>query len=323
MTSPKRHHFLPITYQNGFLSDDGFIWVYEKGAGEPREQKPKNTGVISNYYKVTMPDGAQDSSLETDILSPIDSLWKPLYDKLHSADPRLNQEEKDAFLLFMTFMYLRTPRTRKANNELALKSGILVIKDSAQSPEMLKKTYEVLRHQGKIPEEYTMEDMKEMIMNVDKDFKVTFNDDIVLECLLKLFPVIFTLLKNMYAVFVCSGKSQHFITSDNPVVPFVRFPDGQALFGAGFGDENVEISFPISPTICAFFFHHKRNPPSLEETNHRTAFCSDKEIYSFCFEKWIVELATEYEYTKSMAKVDDEELKKMLVEQGALKNTQK
>ena len=99
MNRPKRHHFLPETYQKGFLSDDGYIWVYEKGGHEPRPQQPQDAGVIKHYDRITLTDGSTDSSLETETFSMLDNLWKPLYDSMCLDPNSLTAKEMSSFLL--------------------------------------------------------------------------------------------------------------------------------------------------------------------------------------------------------------------------------
>jgi hypothetical protein len=52
---------------------------------------------------------------------------------------------------------------------------------------------------------------------------------------------------------ICRAPSESFfITSDCPCVPFVLNADGSAIIVAGFGQDNVEITFPLTPSICLY-----------------------------------------------------------------------
>lgn len=49
MSKPKRHHFLPEFYLNGFTRE-GLLCVFDRETGEYRRQAPKNTAVIGHFY---------------------------------------------------------------------------------------------------------------------------------------------------------------------------------------------------------------------------------------------------------------------------------
>jgi len=50
MSNPKRHHFVPESYLNGFVDDEsGFLNVYSKRSDLWRRQKPKQVMVKNKY----------------------------------------------------------------------------------------------------------------------------------------------------------------------------------------------------------------------------------------------------------------------------------
>jgi hypothetical protein len=61
--NPKRHHFLPEFYLNGFARD-GLLWLYDRGRKQYRRQTPHNTAIIGHYYTFENEKGEKDYSVE-------------------------------------------------------------------------------------------------------------------------------------------------------------------------------------------------------------------------------------------------------------------
>jgi hypothetical protein len=69
MSNPKRHHFVPESYLNGFTEEKtGFLHIYSKRSGLWRRQKPKQVMVRNKYYRQEWaPDGVDKNILEKTI----------------------------------------------------------------------------------------------------------------------------------------------------------------------------------------------------------------------------------------------------------------
>jgi hypothetical protein len=62
LQGPKRHHFLPQFYLEGFARD-GLVALFDREKNEIRLQQPLNTAVIGHFYTLKDGKGAIDSSL--------------------------------------------------------------------------------------------------------------------------------------------------------------------------------------------------------------------------------------------------------------------
>lgn len=72
MSNPKRHHYLPAFYLDGFCRD-GVLCVFDRERHEYRIQQPKDTAVQGYYYAVTDNDGnrmRQNSAWVSKICAP-------------------------------------------------------------------------------------------------------------------------------------------------------------------------------------------------------------------------------------------------------------
>ena len=63
LTGPKRQHFLPRFYLEGFTKD-GKVAVFDRDKNEVRTQQPVNTGVIGHFYTMEDAGGHQRFELE-------------------------------------------------------------------------------------------------------------------------------------------------------------------------------------------------------------------------------------------------------------------
>jgi hypothetical protein len=85
-------------------------------------------------------------------------------------------------------------------------------------------------------------------------------------------------------------EGTEFVTSDNPVVTFLRFfTDYEELWhpGYGFGTKNVIVAFPLAPTACLVMtdtpFGDSRarvNGDTVRRTNEMLICCCDRFVYS-------------------------------------------
>ena len=110
MTRPKRHHYLPQFYIEGFCHS-GRIWVYDRQADKYRHQTPQNTGVIGHYYSIAGPDGEKDTELEG-VLAQVESAAKPIITKVTERQ-EISEQEKADLAHFVAWLYARVPDFQK------------------------------------------------------------------------------------------------------------------------------------------------------------------------------------------------------------------
>jgi hypothetical protein len=116
-TPTKRNHYVPQFLQEYFVDDDGNLWVYDKDGGDPRRQKPIDTGVEKFLYTVRKKDGQHDDSLER-YFAGLEGATKPILDRLIQPGSRITEDEKPLLAQFMAFMHTRVPRSIEAASEM-------------------------------------------------------------------------------------------------------------------------------------------------------------------------------------------------------------
>ena len=242
---PKKHHYLPESYQYNFVNSKRKIWVYDKKTAEIRQQPPRTTAVINNYYSLRLKDGSLSTEIET-ALRDVDGLFVSLF-KNFQSEKQISQEERYAMSTCLAFLYTRTPKFQdwyeKFRSDLMKQRNKIIYNED--------RIKEILKRKGKNSQEAAS--LAAIIENERYDIK--FNREASIVMMAKLAPDLIPAF-NMYewAVFK-SPKNSSFITSDNPVVmipPTSKQP--HPLAGVGFLTPGVSFFFPLSSQLllCAF-----------------------------------------------------------------------
>ena len=106
MSTPKRHHYLPAFYLDGFCHE-GLLCVYDRERREYRVQQPHDTAVRRYYYAVTDEDGTRNLDIEK-AFSRLESDTKPVIAKLDNREA-VTAEERDTLAHFIGFLFVRVP----------------------------------------------------------------------------------------------------------------------------------------------------------------------------------------------------------------------
>lgn len=71
----KRHHYLSVTYMEGFTRSDR-LWVYRSDAPErPHRTRPTETGFENYYHSFVGEDGVRDDHQFEDLWGRVESVW--------------------------------------------------------------------------------------------------------------------------------------------------------------------------------------------------------------------------------------------------------
>lgn len=76
LTGPKRQHFLPRFYLDGFARE-GLVAVYDREKNEVRLQQPVNTAVVGHFYTMEDEQGRKRFEIEQ-LLSEYEGKAKPV-----------------------------------------------------------------------------------------------------------------------------------------------------------------------------------------------------------------------------------------------------
>jgi hypothetical protein len=72
----RSHHYVSVTYMNGFRAETGKVWAYHADdPGPPHPSLPNAIGYRNHYYSHPMADGGRDNHSFEDLWNRIESVW--------------------------------------------------------------------------------------------------------------------------------------------------------------------------------------------------------------------------------------------------------
>jgi len=201
-TSPqvtkKRHHYVPITYLNGFTHNGRIVAYRKDDPKRPLHVSPSEIAFQRYYYSQPLPGGGRDDNTLEDFFSKIETSWPTLAKRLRAGSG--TSVDFEELCTFLTLMRVRVPATRDFV-ELALAEGV-------------KAETKFLDQRGKLPPKpQGYEDILDhMVVSIDPHMSI---------------HAIPSLAQGFGKVLDCLGLQVlhnstdiSFVTSDNPVVYF-------------------------------------------------------------------------------------------------------
>ncbi len=104
---PRKHHNVPVFYQNNFVNERGLLWVYDRGRATYRELHPLVICFEKDLYAVKPENKPRDMQVESRILGTIDSTGFRGIRQFQVGRP--NSEAEEAVALFTAFQWARLP----------------------------------------------------------------------------------------------------------------------------------------------------------------------------------------------------------------------
>ena len=137
----RRHHFVSITYMNGFTDERGRIQAYRlDDPGNPHACRPAAIGYENHYYSQELPDGGRESHRFEDLWHPIESVWPVTVRALR--DQRTSPAISFNVLGMLAVMRSRVPAARDRHAlllEAELRSGVVALEELGALPDELER----------------------------------------------------------------------------------------------------------------------------------------------------------------------------------------
>lgn len=282
----RRNHYIPQFYLNSFLKDTKF-WVYYKDSQSYIEQTPINTCVEKDIYTFKNADGTMNDSIEKE-LGKTENIVKDILKRLREPKEKLENDDIPNLAVFVSFLTSRVPSTLKFAKDLGEELAKSILRKVSKNPKEINSLLSKVTLDEEFKKSLTVSEIQKVFANPDKYFEMSLNEKYVLSTSLVLAKDIYYELMEMNWS-LCTAPDGHFyVTSDSPCVPFMLLPDGKALIGAGYGLDNIEVTFPISTHKCLFIRRKQsqRNIASskkfVNQVNRRTAWNAERIVVS-CF----------------------------------------
>jgi hypothetical protein len=243
VTKPKRHHFLPEFYLNGFTRD-GLLWVFDREKSEYRRQPPKNTAVIGHFYAFLNIEGEMDYGLET-FFSQIEGNAKQVIEKLE-AQERIEPEERVHLAMFIALLFNRVPKFEREIEEITDAAGKALMKEMFPTIEAVEEHF---RREGDEARSFSAQEYFDFIHK--EQYTIEGNRNITIQTMLEETPEMSRTLGYMDWMIAHADDRSSFITTDSPfgfIVPEDIRRSGEPAIGLG--SPKVTKIVPLSGRIA-------------------------------------------------------------------------
>jgi hypothetical protein len=285
-------HVIPRFYLEQFANPakrkdaPGWVWVYEKGK-EPRQSSTKAQGYENGYFAFVHPDGRRDESFETRLAE----LENRSNDELVCAKSKLfdlrSLIHRTTLGFYVGLLSARSTSRRKfsAGNWAKLKGPFAQLEFSEEY--VLDTAAHFSESTG---EEVTPEQIRQMIRQQAQRIsdKEMIGNSFIQDLLFHAEVLKADLVPRMWQVWEASAEAE-FVTSDNPVVTFIRLQEDLWHPGHGTRKAGVVVALPIASTTCLTIgFADQPEFQSVDAAtvgrmNDIVVRCSDRFVYSKTF----------------------------------------
>jgi hypothetical protein len=272
LTGPKRQHFLPKFYLEGFTKD-GMVAVFDRESNEVRVQQPVNTGVIGHFYTLEDAEGRKRFELEQ-ILSEYEDKASLVIKKL-AAKEDINADERTDLAIFVALAAFRTPDivdSIKAFNasligDIAKRTfaDVETVKAQMRGKPYAPLTEEELEADARLLVEITQTGQYEITTDhkwaVGMAIRMAFN----------IAPIF---AGRDWAVLHRDNEKKSFVTTDAPVLLTTVAPRKSSFWGIGFGNADALVFFPLTESCILAMYgssgnleHHTVNRERMRHIN--------------------------------------------------------
>jgi hypothetical protein len=306
VTTPKRQHFIPCLYLKHFVgpAPKGQVWTYDAQAGAVRSAIPEETAVETHFYSVENPDGTMDTRIE-EALASAESHASLVYEALLRKEiPKASQARAD-FSMFLALMYARTPAMRRMYAEgysQLLQCRLYANGNDSRAFNTLIQHYEI--EEGLVLDTEQKEQLRKAMLD-PSGYRIEVPKERTLAVLgvaTALEPILFQMTWSLV-----EPAHGFFITSDNPLVREVDYPEtDHPIYGDyGFRNKTAKVIFPLSPQLLLFMSWNERarefhvfEREEVDRVNRGLAAHSDRYLYAHIHHKRLQQLAAEFKNSK-------------------------
>lgn len=279
MSTPRKHHYLPQFYLEGFkiLPQNGkkaHIWQIEKG-GEQRHYSPaiKDTGCIRDYHSLDHNEQESDHKTIESLLSHIEGKQANLVHSI-SISKNIDTSQIEELAEFISLLRYRVP--------------VFASHVETSHRKIVLDTFKIMYQAGKFGAQPPgIQEMFEA-NGIDNTFNINISNWKIIQKMIEVglsSESIYPLSQLNYQIYYAE-KPDSFITSDNPVSLHHPNYDEIKPYGVGLSIKGIEVTLPLcSNTLIAAGFHlepgsYLADHAQVIEFNRRTIIMSGNYIFS-------------------------------------------
>lgn len=243
---PKRHHYVPRFYLNGFTGAKGQLFVVNRPTGHSFRTIPDNVAG-ENYFNRIEVEGMDPNALEK-ALAEFEAEVAPALERIKDTKSLAKEEERAHLVNFMAAIALRNPWRREAIGQIYDEAARGQLQAKFGTKETWEKSVAEMKESGiwNGAAGVTFEEMQEALNNTNFPIPKELNMIVEIDHHDHLTELLWN---RKWQVVVAKEGTGGFVTTDDPVC--LRWTDGQPHSGLspGFALEGTEIIFPLSTTL--------------------------------------------------------------------------
>jgi hypothetical protein len=282
MSGSRAHHFLPISYLNGFIDPEilrrqkrRVVWVYERGRGV-RKSTPENEAHQRDFY-------LHESGSIEGALAEMESVVAPILADLreHPRPPTAAESGELAHYIALTFY--RGPTGRQHIDQMASSVMKEISMEMAKDEANFKKTCEETAREHDL--NIRADELREWVLKGEFDVQQK-SPGYNLKLMLELSTELGHILEAFNIQVLVAPENQPYLACDNPVVSLQPSASARALVGMGFGLPGVEVFFPIGALTCLRLCREfpggirRTSPHEVRQVNKILMVCARRFTYA-------------------------------------------
>jgi hypothetical protein len=292
-------HTIPRFYLEQFSDAASRVWTYEK----EKPTHPRSTtsqGYENGYFAYVHSDGTKDESFEIELAK----IEERCDDALVCAKSELydlsSLAHKNELALYVGLLFARSTSRRKASaGTLAKLQGPF-----AQLEFDEDYVHDTAAHFSEVNgETVTREQIREMIRRVAATFsqKEMTGNAFIKDLLFHAEMVKAELVSKTWQVLKAPAGIE-FVTSDNPVITFLKLREDLWHPGHGFRTPGVVVAFPLAPNACLTMGWEGRefqevDAAAVTRINEMIVSCCDRFVYSKTFNNQVQAMVNVFAHT--------------------------
>ncbi len=282
-------HTIPRFYLEQFADANrrrgkpGNVWVYEKGK-PPRQASTKAQGYENGYFAFVHSNGTRDESFETQLAK----LEDRCNDELICAKSKLFDLRmlihRTTLAFYMGLLFARSTSRRKfsAGNWAKLKGSFSQLQFNVDYVQDTAAHFSESTGEVVTPDQIRLMIRKQAQQCSDKEL---IGNAFIQDLLFHAEVMKAELIPRAWQVWHAPTGTE-FVTSDTPVVTFVKLKEDSWHPGHGFRKPGVVVAFPLAHSACLTvgFADHPEfqevDAPTVTRLNDIVVRCSDRFVYS-------------------------------------------
>ncbi|MGO8702084.1 MAG: DUF4238 domain-containing protein [Limisphaerales bacterium] len=228
----KSQHFNPQCYLRGFQQKKR-LWQYDLAKGTVTESTAKKSGCEEYYHAVDLEDGSRDDQTLEKVFHSLENELPKLFEAIRWGRP-LSPEVWSIFFAFITVQDARSPkRVQRLNDFLG---------------SVCQSVYPVIRASKRMRAALAAEGIDPA--QVLDNYELRPSRGTALLTSLSEIDFAESLFAQMKWNFLKAPVNKFFITGDAPVS--LWSPAKRSPFPPALADRDIEVTFPLSRSVCAF-----------------------------------------------------------------------